>query len=83
MFVALGVGLKVERPSKSGPEAVETYRQQVAEAVKTIVSQEESFSAAARNLKDEIAQSGGEEAAEAVLLAAIEEDQSVLGTEEG
>ena len=72
-LVALGVGVKVDRPTKSGPEAVESYRQQVADAVKKIVNQEEKFSAAAQDLKKEIAQSGGEEAAEAVLLRAIEE----------
>ena len=72
-LVALSVGLKVDRPTKAGPEAVESYRKQVADAVETIVMQEESFAAAASKLKDEIARSGGEEAAEAILLAAIEE----------
>mmetsp|Transcript_32651 Transcript_32651/g.58953 ORF Transcript_32651/g.58953 Transcript_32651/m.58953 type:complete len:358 (-) Transcript_32651:87-1160(-) len=72
-LVALKVGLKVDRPTKSGPEAVEAYRQQIANAVNIIVTQEDSFSAAARDLQDQIARSGGEEAAEAVLLDAIKE----------
>ena len=71
--MALKVGLKVDRPAKSGPEAVAAYRQQIAEAVKAIVSQEESFAAAARKLREEIARSGGEEAAESVLLDTINE----------
>mmetsp|Transcript_24422 Transcript_24422/g.52667 ORF Transcript_24422/g.52667 Transcript_24422/m.52667 type:complete len:359 (+) Transcript_24422:673-1749(+) len=72
-LVALKVGLKVDRPTKSGNEAVEAYRQAVANAVNAIVFEEESFSAAARDLKEQIARSGGEEAAVAVLLLAIEE----------
>ncbi|KAL7544739.1 hypothetical protein ACHAWF_008098 [Thalassiosira exigua] len=67
-LVALNVA-----PSKSGTKAVRGYRQKVAEAVKTIVSKEESFSTAALALKEQIALSGGEEAAEAVLLDAIRE----------
>lgn len=72
-LVALKVGLKVDRPTKSGSDAVDAYRQEVASAVKSIYEEEEKFSAAAQNLRDEIIRGGGEEAAEAVLLQAIKE----------
>lgn len=72
-LVALRVGITVDRPIKSGPEAVKAYRQEVSDAVKTIEDRESSFSAAALDLKEQIARGGGEEAAEAVLLLAIKD----------
>jgi hypothetical protein len=55
----------------SGPEVVESYRGEVSKAVSRIIEQEDSFSAAALKLKDEIAHGGGEEAAEEIILRAI------------
>lgn len=72
-LVALGVGIKVDRPTTSGDAAVAAYRKEVANAVQSIGEQEDSYSAAAIELKEEIARSGGEAAAERVLLDAIAE----------
>ena len=72
-LVALKVGLSVQRPTSSGPDAVDAYRKAVSDAINSIYQDEEIFSSAAENLKEEIASSGGEEAAEAILLKSIEE----------
>lgn len=71
-LVALGVGLKVDRPTKSGPKSVEAYRRQVGTAIGTMIV-DETFGAEATNLKRVIASSGGEEEAERILLLAIDE----------
>jgi len=70
-LVKLKVALSVDRPTTSGPEVVESYRGEVSKAVSRIIEQEDSFSAAALKLKDEIAHGGGEEAAEEIILRAI------------
>lgn len=72
-LVKLKVALSIDRPTTSGPAAVEVYRAEVAKAVSRIIDQEESFSAAALELKKEIALGGGEEAAEAIILQAIKD----------
>lgn len=72
-LVALKVALSVKRPTSSGPDAVVAYRKAVSNAVNAIYQDEETFSSAAEKLKEEIASSGGEEAAEAILLKAIED----------
>jgi len=68
----LGVGLTVNRPTQGGPQAVSDYRKAVATAVCAIQADQDSFATAATRMKDEIATSGGEVEAEAVLIRAIE-----------
>lgn len=72
-LVKLKVALSVERPTTSGHYAVKAYRGEVTAAVAKVFAEEESFSAAAEELKKQISQSGGEEVAEAVLLDAIKD----------
>lgn len=71
-LVALKVGLKVDRPTKSGARSVEAYRSQVGMAIGTVIL-DETFGVEATSLKREIASSGGEEEAERILLQAIDE----------
>jgi len=72
-LVALKVGLSIDRPTSSGPDAVDAYRKAVSDAVNSIYRDEEAFSSAAEKLKEEISSSGGEEAAVMILLKSIEE----------
>ena len=72
-LVKLKVALSIDRPKRKGPEVVEAYRAEVAKAVTGIIDQEERFSAAALELKKEIARGGGEEEAEAIILQAIKD----------
>jgi hypothetical protein len=70
-LVKLKVALSVDRPTISGRQAVEDYTANVSNAVSTILEKQESFAAAALDLKKHIVLGGGEAAAEAVLLEAI------------
>lgn len=67
------MGLKVDRPTSSGERAVKSYRKEVADAVLAIYEEEETFSTASALLREKVQSSGGEEAAEVVLLQAIDE----------
>merc|ERR1739848_142076 len=71
-LVDLGVGLAVKRPTQAGPQAVFDYRKAVATTVCAVQADQDSFAAAATRMRDEIAASGGEVEAEAVLIRAIE-----------
>jgi len=68
---ALGAGLRVDRPTASGADAVGAYRRDVAAAVRTI-REDPSFAAAAGKLQAELKSAGGVTEAEAILRAAIE-----------
>ena len=62
-----------KRPTSSGERAVKSYRKEVADAVLAIYEEEETFSTASALLREKVQSSGGEEAAEVVVLQAIEE----------
>jgi UDP:flavonoid glycosyltransferase YjiC (YdhE family) len=70
-LVKLKVALSVDRPTKSGRRAVKDYTAKVAKAVSAIFETQESFAAAALDLKREIALGGGEDTAEVTILEAI------------
>jgi len=72
-LVGLGVAVAVDRPSEGGSEAVAKYRKNVADAVSAIQAEEDKYAAAAASMKDQIAASGGEVEAEAVLMRAIKQ----------
>ena len=71
-LVSLGVGIKVDRPTVSGNEAVESYRNEIANAVRTMQSDQDTYATAARDLKKQVELSGGEATAEVILIRAIE-----------
>ena len=59
-LVSLGVGIKVDMPTVSGIEAVVSYRNEIANAVRTMQSDQDTYATAARALKKQVELSGGE-----------------------